>query len=639
MNQHSPNSVNPSPDKVQLVQACIARLGAASKKNMAPEAFYRQVLDELLEFNDLVAVFIWMVTPTGLRLIGTSPIHSDPNTEDLQNARKSAYKNFLGSEERLLEDLETDDARLELLAADALHAAPYQSSSQRLLHDGDRAIVLEWVAQRSVDLQSPLFESLATAIGELAEDFHRNFELEKLRKLRRQDAELVALSSRLLEATQTSEIQFEIVNSAIDILEVDRVSLLESNDKRLQVVAVSGVNSLNQHSESIQLIQEYAEKGIKAGLPVRLQHDDAVALVTVMEIPERSETSSGTENRVRRILVLEEFEGAKAKTELDERASSLMALATSAFQRGEESHSIGVVPKVLSNNRFKWILGCVIAVLLILCLVPAKLKVRAEGQIRPQSERGLFAPTDGEIVQIKAQHNQQVNFGDVLVVMESPDLEFKLAELRGQQQATAEKIRAIEAQYAKGNDSTNRNPEKTFQDSTSIKELEILQTSQLKRLAILEDQKKSLAIRSPVTGRVVTWQLNDLLQGRQIKRGQRLLNIAVEKDGWLAEIQIRDYRMGHVLEQMESNAQLPTECMLVSSPDQRYSGKITSVAGTTSLNTEGMLVVNAIAQYDFAPDSELRSGAKVIATIDCGRRPLGYVYLYEFYHSISSYLF
>ena len=79
--------------------------------------------------------------------------------------------------------------------------------------------------------------------------------------------------------------------------------------------------------------------------------------------------------------------------------------------------------------------------------------------------------------------------------------------------------------------------------------------------------------------------------------------------------------------------------MLVSSPDQRYSGKITSVAGTTSLNTEGMLVVNAIAQYDFAPDSELRSGAKVIATIDCGRRPLGYVYLYEFYHSISSYLF
>ena len=47
-----------------------------------------------------------------------------------------------------------------------------------------------------------------------------------------------------------------------------------------------------------------------------------------------------------------------------------------------------------------------------------------------------------------------------------------------------------------------------------------------KQLELLDQKKEKLQIRSPIDGRVVTWNVEDRLLDRPVNRGENLLEVA-----------------------------------------------------------------------------------------------------------------
>jgi hypothetical protein len=66
--------------------------------------------------------------------------------------------------------------------------------------------------------------------------------------------------------------------------------------------------------------------------------------------------------------------------------------------------------------------------------------------------------------------------------------------------------------------------------------------------ALVEQRRALLDVVSPSDGQVVTWQVEDLLMGRPIQRGDLLLTIAEPKGEWELEVHMPENRVGHIQE-------------------------------------------------------------------------------------------
>lgn len=649
---------NPDSDPTAVAKQVIADLSRLSRTSTAPEAFYLRTADLLAQATDALAAFVWIVTPDNASLIAASPQRSREDRTRLESTGKQTVPRFSPDSQERHGFVAPNDPRLKATRRPVTEAADHPDihrAEYLLTQSGDRQIILEWVTDQAWPTERSIIPSLIVAIREIAADFHRNLELFHLREARGADQRLVAAAQRLLAIHDAATLDCEIVNSAVEALQADRASLVRMQADSTEVIAISGVSSLNRHAEAVTDIGQRARQAENTGLPFITPLSDhssdpqPTPSYVALPLDDPAQEDSGafgpgvetSKARDATILVLDWIDQPRPDTpafrELLQRYAELAGLA---WRQSLVTGRRRQVRPSQRHRRTTIIFAGLALAMLALWLIPARLKVRASGQIIPEIERGIFAPLPGEIVEVKAHHNKQVRRGEVLLTLHSPDLELQLSELWGEHQATQEKIRAIEARYARGptSEPTEPTPDPVTQAS-QLQELRILQASQLESLAILRKQKEALTVRSPIDGQIVTWQLDKLLAGRPVQRGQLLLSVADTTGPWLAELEIRDDRIGHVLNQTTADRLPPATCMLISSPTARYSGNLVSLAATTRENIEGLPVVQATARFDFSKWSEPRSGAKIIASIDCGNHPLGYVWFHEFYEFAANLLF
>jgi hypothetical protein len=125
---------------------------------------------------------------------------------------------------------------------------------------------------------------------------------------------------------------------------------------------------------------------------------------------------------------------------------------------------------------------------------------------------------------------------------------------------------------------------------------------------------------------VATFQVEQLLQDRPVQRGDLLLEVMDDRGDWRLELDVPDYRMGHVLRALaaEESDVLPVDYVPATDPRRELQGTLTEIATRSSESEASGAVVRVFAAIDPDDLPGRRIGAEVDARIRCGERSLFY---------------
>lgn len=474
-----------------------------------------------------------------------------------------------------------------------------------------------------------------------------------------------------LERTlDVSEVAGTAANDGRQLLQCDRVSVALRRGVKTVVAAVSGAAEVNRRSNQVRLLETLTDRVIATSEPLlytgQIEHlapqieepladyvhesnSRMVHIVPLFEseppvAPGKKDEPRETRPAKRRplgALIIEHISESRPKPGHMERATLLADHSSAALHNALTHENLFLLPlwrflgrgveRLRGRTLYKVIAG---AVLLLgsaigLAVIPWDYRVEAKGRLMPAIQREVFAPWEGEVVELFANSGDLVEKGQQLVLLRNEDLQAKLLAASNELHEKQELEFALQAQLDAANKKGDRNEQIQLQGKIKQTEIEIAGASD--QVRILEDQTKKLRVLSPIKGVLATFQLEQLLKNRPVQRGEVLLEVMDENGPWRLELEIPEQRMGHVLRRQTStgNLQLPLEFLLATTTETTFEGRLAESSSKSEVAEEEGSVVEVYATIndDEFPKlkDNLRIGADVRAKIDCGKRSLGYV--------------
>ena len=245
---------------------------------------------------------------------------------------------------------------------------------------------------------------------------------------------------------------------------------------------------------------------------------------------------------------------------------------------------------------------------------------------------------DGTVEKLLVTQNENVIAGQELLELKSDSLELELRKLEGERLTIQASISTLRARRL-----SNRRDQDPSEFETATAELADL-TSQLesveKQLELRQAMREQLIVRSPIAGRVVTWNLKETLADRPVTRGQLLLEIVDRENEWGLELELPDRRISHVLrahaESAESDEPLAVTFILASDPGKKLHGTLAEFEQRTNATSESGQYVRLNVDIDSADVEFQQPGTKVQAKINCGERSTLYVWTHDVLEFVQS---
>jgi hypothetical protein len=191
-------------------------------------------------------------------------------------------------------------------------------------------------------------------------------------------------------------------------------------------------------------------------------------------------------------------------------------------------------------------------------------------------------------------------------------------------------------------------PADFYRLSAEERELDQRLTNLRRELELLTHEQENLVVTSPIDGSVLTWDVAHRLMARPVERGEVLVTVANLNDDWQLELEVPDDRIGHVLAaRQELEPDLPVRFRLSSDDRELHTGRLAEIcqtasvasqAGTQSSPTVCVKVELEPRELSAVARSELRPGVSARAQIGCGRRSIGYVWLYDIWDTANEWL-
>jgi len=475
---------------------------------------------------------------------------------------------------------------------------------------------------------------------------------------------------------------FVLANEARRIIGCDRVSVLVKRGRKLRLEAVSGQESIERRASAVQAVEALVRVVAKAGdplwhpdpaseLPPQIEEElevyvdeshatalaiiplekprptpvvqtggvDAVAVAKAEAAPKVAPEPIGA--LVAEWFSSSTFEGGKrARVELvaeHGRVALANALAHTSLPLYPLLNLLGK-SKVLvtARNLPKTIVATLAAAaaVLALVLVPADLRLEGKGTLEPVHHRDVFAGIDGVVESIApgVEHAADVKEGQLLATLRNIELDVALTDVLGRKAASEEQLvstrRAILEDNKISADEKTRMAGRAAQLQREIESLETQRT-------LYEAKKLDLAVRSPIDGVIVTWQVRDRLMLRPVEKGQVLLNVADKTGPWELEIHLPDDRLGHVnrayAEARAAGRELEVDYILATDPGTRHVGTVKEIHEQAEVRGEqgNTVLLRITIDPSRHEKEELGAGASVTARINCGKRPLGYVIFHD----------
>ncbi|MDA7978470.1 MAG: efflux RND transporter periplasmic adaptor subunit [Pirellulales bacterium] len=507
----------------------------------------------------------------------------------------------------------------------------------------------------------------AAAIAADYEQCRRLASLENDQQATRQSAEFIAAVYGSLSVKETSA---RVANEARRFADADRVTVLVRQGKRFAVAAISGADSFNPRSEAVGMLRRLAERVPMTGQVIAYSKDQdeqisssrarnelqsfaenatlaGLAVVPLDGKAKDSGSRSPVKNGKKRVkqaspptkpigvAIVEYGKSLKHWERLDARMSVVRehggrALSNAIghenavllpWRRGKAGSVEGARTRILPRwLTFLLVVGGISAAM---ALIPAEFTLEARGTLEPTIRRNVFASANGVVQQIFVQHGQQVSGGELLAELVNVDLEVELAAKQGELAATVERQSAVRDALL---NSARLHASQRDQLTGEAEQLRRTKESLERQLNILDRKLAQNQVLSPITGEVVTWDVEELLVHRPVREGQKLLTVADQSGSWELELQLPEARLGHLLEaQRQSDGEVVVEFILATEPRVTYRGAIKEIHRRAEIaGAEGNSVLIKVAA-DHNELEQLHPGASVVAKFHCGERSLGYV--------------
>jgi multidrug efflux pump subunit AcrA (membrane-fusion protein) len=280
------------------------------------------------------------------------------------------------------------------------------------------------------------------------------------------------------------------------------------------------------------------------------------------------------------------------------------------------------------------VVGAIAAVLAVLCFWPIEFTLEGDAQLLPAVRRNVFAKLDKAIVKrVLVDDGQIVAEGQMLVEMESPDLEKERKEVFGQLETVRAEIRGLDHDIHFGNLSPDEESEKSSQRAQLRQRVSSLSA----QLELLDKKYADLNVPSPIAGQVVSWQVKRQLERRPVSSQQILMEVVDPSGDWELEVYLPESRIGHVQRELSKataeGRDLDVTFFLTLDVNQTFQGKLKEVALSAHADSERGNIVRLKVDFDQATFRQAienpKVGAGAVAKVHCGKAPIGYVYLHD----------
>jgi hypothetical protein len=475
---------------------------------------------------------------------------------------------------------------------------------------------------------------------------------------------------------------FVLANEARRIIGCDRVSVLVKRRRTLRLEAVSGQESVERRASAVQAIESLVRVVARAGEPLwhpdparelppqieeELEHyideSHATALAIIpLEKPRptpvvkpggvdavavaKAEAAPRTVPEPIAALVAEWFSSSTFDGSKRARVDLVAEHGKVAIANALVHTSLPLYPLInlagksrvltTARNLPRTVLATLAALATVVALVfvPAELRLEGKGTLEPVHRRDVFAGIDGvvEAVAEGVEHGAQVKDGQLLATLRNTDVEVAIADLLGRKASSQEQLASVERSLLKN---TTISPDERTRLEGQKEQFEQEVRSFDTQLELYRDKKRSLQVKSPIDGVVVTWQVRDRLLLRPVEKGQVLLSVADKTGPWELEVHMPDDRLGHVnraaAEAQKAGRELRVDYVLATDPGTRHTGSVKEIHEQAEVHGEegNTVLVRVTIDPERHEKEELGAGASVTARIFCGKRSLGYVWFHD----------
>jgi multidrug efflux pump subunit AcrA (membrane-fusion protein) len=264
--------------------------------------------------------------------------------------------------------------------------------------------------------------------------------------------------------------------------------------------------------------------------------------------------------------------------------------------------------------------------LLAIVLIPADFDLKARGELQPVIRKDVFAHYAGRVERVLVKHGQRVQEGQVLAELKNTELDVQLEGVLGQLQETAAQKQAAERRLREA-----ASLDEKISASGEALQMEEKEASLRLQWEALDERKEQLKVRSPISGQVISWDVEKSLRGRNISPTEVLIKVADIEGEWELELYMPENRMGHIAAaRPDLGDPLKVEYITAAHPTgQGRQGKLREIHSAAQLHEEHGHSVWMVVDINKNDLENPFPGATVTAKVHCGRRSIGYVWLHD----------
>ncbi|QEG36796.1 efflux RND transporter periplasmic adaptor subunit [Bythopirellula goksoeyrii] len=665
-----------APDSWQQVEEFLAKLHELARAPVEVDEFYRQLLAGCVAILAAQGGAIWEPA-----LKGKWKLRQRTNSSDF-------LKNADNDHQQLLQQgASADGPRVVLPVGDEfpsdtvlLLGAVHESTNDAEVSHRPQAIIELFLRSGCSPAVQQGWEEFLAAVCQIATDFHLHEQLRTLRTEQASHGEVLSLVRRLQAGSNLNELTYFIANEGCRYLGVDRLSVLLNRSGKWKLQAASGAERFDTRADAVKQLQELAEVTAKWRDPIDysdssdverdgelpsavgevlqkyLDSTHARRLVAVpiqLRTAESLDAHKKSHSECRAVLIAEDF-GSTSDQLLRSRVVELADLCEPALQQRIRLDRFPVRTTLAWTNRWHnlwetWGISrlalaatAIALALAALVFVKTDFEIEAPATLTPLVEQDVFATANGTVKEILVYHGDQVAKGDVLCVLDDPQLALDSERVRGEIATVRKRLEAIAVsrtdRQAREEPRTDRLPL-----SAEAKQLELRLASLIEQAAILERREQALTLRSPLTGMVLTLDVQHLLRTRPVERGQVLFTVADTHSGWQLKARVPQDQIGYVLAaEGRTDVPLPVRFKLAGDSDEVYRGHVAEICEIAVFDPEKLAEELPDIQVDIAVNEEklpaARPGMEAKVRLLCGKESLGYVWLHDVWDNLYSWM-
>jgi multidrug efflux pump subunit AcrA (membrane-fusion protein) len=482
---------------------------------------------------------------------------------------------------------------------------------------------------------------------------------EQLRAQQQLWDQLRAYAARLHGSLDPAEVAYVVANDGRRLLGCDQLSVAVAAGARARILAVSGAPFIEPRGPLHRVMRRLCEAVLAWGetltytgagdpsLPADVLHalDQYLAQGkprTLVALPLR-DARQPEEERPCSVLLAECVNPKVGVDQLGARLDSLAPDSATALYNALQYERVPLrrLSAPLARLR-EWLRPRGLAKLAVaasaalaagaaLTLIRTPLRTEAAGQLVPTERQVVYSTLNGKVVELKARHGEAVAKGQELLLLEDPELRLQVEQLGMKVAAAEQRLATLGQQLGRATTNDERN---TLAREMVNQEYE-MRKGAAERDILLEGARnpRRSPVVSPLAGKVITFDAREQLVGKTVKPGDPLLRVARVQGPWEVELYLPEAHVAAVREGLarSRDGALDVQLLLASQPHRTYRGRLTrdGLGGETTVRNNRVVLPARVQITDRDLLTQLDGmpvGVEVRAKVDCGRRPIGYVW-------------